>query len=431
MTKITAKLILLIGGLGAVIYGFPGYLNNEAALQLGQARTGHYDDVVPPLMARYWHLTDQLYHGQLPLLILQIALVLWGAYGLIATRFTERASAIAAVLLLWFPPVLAPMSIVCKEAQMAGWLLAGTMLMLRPSARARVGGLVMLVVACAVCHAAVWAVIPLVVMIVRSAAVRGFARTMLVSLVLIVAITMIARAVDAFYTDRETHTWERIVVSHDIAGTLCYSPHHTDDETAKLLAGLDLQKDIAIQGRFCNGWSPRHPLTSNPEISVFDLSPRASDFAARTAVLHRLVRTYPASYATQRWKVIQELVGLGRTPPDDTVIQTYWGNEEQGHHLFVDAKPSQLQHWLGGWIAAWGTTALFRPWAYFLIAFAMLLFAAWKRDGMVAAFAASGLIGELTVAMTSVEAQFRFSHWLIASTCLAVIFVLGRSRWRG
>lgn len=431
MNRITARLILVIGGLGAVIYGFPGYLNNESALQLGQARTGHYDDAVPPLMARYWHFTDQLYHGQLPMLLLQIALFLWGAHGLLATRFTPRASAFAAVALLWFFPVLAPMALVCKEAQMAGWLLAGTMLMLRPSARARTGGLVMLIVGCGVCGAAEWASVPLVILVVRYTGIRGFVRTVMLSALLVAGVIGIAHVIDRHYTDRAVHPWERMTASHDIAGTLCYAPHMTDAQLEALLAGLDLQKHEAIQGRFCNGWSPRHPLTTNPETSIFDLAPTNADLAARGAIRWRLIRQFPAAFATQRWKVVQELVGRGRVPPDDAAIQTYWGNEEQGHHLFVDAKPSLVQHWLGGWIAAWATTMWFRPWVYVLVGGVVLVFGVIRRDSLVTAFAASGLLAELHATLACGDAQYRYSHWLIACTALAVVLVLGRSRWRG
>lgn len=431
MNRITARSILVIGGLGAVIYGFPGYLNNESALQLGQARTGHYDDAVPPLMARYWHFTDQLYHGQLPMLLLQIALLLWGARGLLATRFSPRASAIAAVALLWFFPVLAPMVLVCKEAQMAGWLLAGTMLMLRPSARARTGGLVMLIVGSGVCGSAAWAIAPLVILVVRNAAIRGFLRTVMLSVLLVAGVIGISHVIDRHYTDRAVHPWERATASHDLAGTLCYAPHMTDSQVESLLAGLALQKHEAIQGRFCNGWSPRHPLTNNPETSIFDLAPTNSDLAARGELRWRLIRRFPGAFATQRWKVMQELVGLGRVPPDDAVIQTYWGTEAQGHRLFTDAKPSNLQHWIGGWVAAWATTMWFRPWVYFVVGLVVLGIGVARRDGLVTAIAASGLLSELHVALNAVDAQYRFSSWSIICTALAVLLVLGRLRWRG
>ncbi|HEY0254347.1 MAG TPA: hypothetical protein VGC41_22620, partial [Kofleriaceae bacterium] len=165
MKWLSPRNILAVGTLGALAYAFPGYMNFDSGGQLAQARAGHYDDWHPPVLARYWRITDQIFHGPLPLLVLQLALFTWGAYGILRMRFSPRASAFATLALLWFPPLLAPMAAVWKDAQMAGWLLAGTMLMLRPSARARLGGAVLLVIGCAVRDNAMAALPPLMLLV--------------------------------------------------------------------------------------------------------------------------------------------------------------------------------------------------------------------------------------------------------------------------
>src|SRR3954463_7774096 len=79
--RISPAAILIAGTAVAVVYGFPGYMNFDSAEQLRQARNGVYDDWHPPMMARYWHFSEKLMAGPLPLLLLQVALFMWGLHG--------------------------------------------------------------------------------------------------------------------------------------------------------------------------------------------------------------------------------------------------------------------------------------------------------------------------------------------------------------
>jgi hypothetical protein len=77
-----------------------------------------------------------------------------------------------------------------------------------------------------------------------------------------------------------------------------------------------------------------------------------------------------------------------------------------------------------------GRTVLFRPWLYALLG-AIALGFAW-RVVELRALAASGLVLELTLAVTATTPEYRNSHWLVAAVTvvLATVLVRRRVEWR-
>ncbi len=73
-------------------------------------------------------------------------------------------------------------------------------------------------------------------------------------------------------------------------------------------------------------------------------------------------------------------------------------------------------------VDASANTLVFRPYLYFAIA-ALLLPLAWRqRDAF--ALLASGLIYELTLLPFAPSAEYRYSHWMIVCTVLAVVILV-------
>lgn len=429
LDRITPRSILWVGALGTIAYGYPGYMNFDSNGQLEQARTGLYDDWHPPFMARYWRITDQIVHGPLPLFILQTALMLWGAYGILKIRFTPRMSAIGSVALTWFPPVLAVMGAVWKDAQMAGWLLAGTMLMLRPSARARVGGALLLVCGCAIRDNAIAALPPLMLLIVGYAGVRGFWKIVGIGIVMFALVAFGSMRLNKHYTDGRAYAWWKANAIHDIAGTMCFAPPISDDRAHELLAGIPLRRNEGIQAQLCHQYNPRwwFPLSFGGDQALFVVTPDQADMDARKAAYFRLARTYPVAFAKHRWNVTRELLGLGEKVPDEPVIQTFAGTPDQAREDRTEASLSKVQRVLGREFVkmAQPNKLWFRPWAYMLIGLAMLGYAIVKRDGLVAAIVGSGVLYEASFAVGAAGAPYRYSHWMIAMCCLAVLIVFG------
>jgi len=145
-----------------VIYGFPGYMSSDSVLQLTEARSGHFTDGNPPLMAAEWWLLDRIISGPLLMLLLQGALLLGGLYVLFRHLTTDKAAAWIAGTIFVFPPVLVTMAVIWKDSQMAAYLVAGTAALIQPRLRTRIIGIALLIAACSLRHNAVAAVIPLI-----------------------------------------------------------------------------------------------------------------------------------------------------------------------------------------------------------------------------------------------------------------------------
>jgi hypothetical protein len=73
-------------------------------------------------------------------------------------------------------------------------------------------------------------------------------------------------------------------------------------------------------------------------------------------------------------------------------------------------------------------TPVFEPWIYLAISLLLLPLARRQRD--VLALLCSGLVLESTLVLLAPSADYRYSHWMVITTCLAVIVLTAR-RARG
>ena len=96
------------------------------------------------------------------MLVIQTVTFLLGVNGILRRTLAPLAAAITSVCVLLFFPVFAPMAVVWKDSQMAGYLLAGIACMLSPKRGWRVVGCVLLVLATAQRYNALAATLPLV-----------------------------------------------------------------------------------------------------------------------------------------------------------------------------------------------------------------------------------------------------------------------------
>ena len=177
--------ILLAAGLvlAAVLVFWPGIATYDSVVQYAQPLSGRYDDWHPPVMARLWSLTLHWISGAGPLLALQMAGYGLGL-GLIAGRMRRLGrprAALAVMLIGLWPPFLGWQAVVLKDAQMLGALLAAVGLIVaapgRPSTwqrRVAIGAAaVLLIYALLVRANAVFAVAPLVAMLVPLRSARS------------------------------------------------------------------------------------------------------------------------------------------------------------------------------------------------------------------------------------------------------------------
>jgi len=133
--------ILAAGWVVAVVYAFPGMMTMDSIDQLTEARTGFYTDGHPPAMAALWRIVDTILAGPFGMLVLQTVAFVAGLYLLLRRAMRPRRAAVAASLLLVFPPILAPMAVIWKDCIMAGFLVLGTACLLAGCRWVRVLGL--------------------------------------------------------------------------------------------------------------------------------------------------------------------------------------------------------------------------------------------------------------------------------------------------
>ncbi|MEO6772598.1 MAG: hypothetical protein ABI467_06195 [Kofleriaceae bacterium] len=423
---------LVASGLVTVMYAFPGHLNYDGSLQLQQARVNRYQDWHPPVMARYWRVLDQLVAGPLLMLLLQTALFLWGVYGLARRRFSPRTSAQIAAVLLLFPPVLTPMAAVWKDTQMAGFILAGIYLMLGDGWRRRSAGIAMLVLAAAVRDNGLAALPGLLLVVVAVWTPIAWWKRVALAAGLTIAIGGVAVLANVATTDTRSYAWFHTAAIYDIAGTMCHSAPMTDDEVRTELAGIVMRQPKDLWANLCASHNPLNwiPLVygATPPFTE-EAGPAERD--ARRAAWLRVIREHPGAYFRHRMQVMQLILGLAGETPEQPVIQTVAGTNDQIRALKLGTETSKFQRVIGRKLEKLANTnkMLFRPWVYVLLGLAMFGYAAVRRDGLIAGILTSGFLYEASYIVGAPGAGYRYSHWLIICVVLAMLMIFVE-RWR-
>ena len=106
----------------------PGFAMYDTLIQYQQVLSGRYDDWHPPAMARLWAALRWIAPGQAPLFVVQVTLY-WLGFALLAAALARNGRLRAAALLgaiALLPPFLGWQVVVLKDAQMIGALLAVT-----------------------------------------------------------------------------------------------------------------------------------------------------------------------------------------------------------------------------------------------------------------------------------------------------------------
>ncbi|MCW5807242.1 MAG: hypothetical protein KIT31_33100, partial [Deltaproteobacteria bacterium] len=140
--------------------------------------------------------------------------------------------------------------------------------------------------------------------------------------------------------------------------------------------------------------------------------------AAVREVRARLVGAHRGAYAAYRAEVfcrIERLCNRG----EGSAAYIWLHDAGAVRH---DASPSGLQRLLQWCMGKLAATWLFLPWLYLALALALLPMA--RRDGAIAALLASGIAGELALAVAGHDANFRHAIWLVAATALGALLLV-------
>lgn len=422
------RTILVAGFTFFLLYAYPGLMSSDSVHQLHEARTHVYSNAHPPFMSAEWTILDGIVTGPLLMVMLQGALFLGGAFGLARQVLAPRAAAIAAVAVLLFPPVFATMAVVWKDSQMAAYFVAGTALVLSPTRRTRLLGLVLLSAGCAVRHNGFAAAVPLVgLLFVWNPAWAGW-RRYVASGCAAIAVVGLAMGVNRALTVDKAFLTPAYM---DIVGILAHCDDRSDEDLRHVLRDTGLLVTTNIQATAREKYDPRNSyhITKSAD-PMFDDEPGPVQQRNLDRAWRELVRSEWRAYLAHRTAMYKELLGLsdrGLWAP------AYFGFTEFADHpdyIEHDAVPSTLQvevHAKLLWLAS--ETPLFKPYMYALLALVFLV--ALARQRLAVALLVSGLLYELSFFPTAGTPDCRYSHWMITCTVLAGLVIVVHRIERG
>jgi hypothetical protein len=435
-------IVVGIAWLIVIVYAFPGQLTQDSFDHLREAREGRYTDLHPPLISALWRIVDRIVHGQFGMLVIQTLPLAAGLYAVLRRTFSARGAAWAAAAVLLFPPVMLPMAVIWKDSLMAGLLMLGFGGLLSPRRAARLWGLVALCAATSVRYNAFAATLPLVVLVFEWRPGLPRLRRYAIAFAAWLAITLAAFGGSAALTDQEMHVWHSSLAVHDICGTLAHLDADLPDaELRELFAGTELLVDRDLHGAIRRVYSPRdyqpilkvsareHPPLWDLPINFYTPAPEAQRDAISRA-WRRVLADHPGAYLEHRLAVFAEALYLGGRRPAP-VARREFQFPDYARSLGLPTGWSKGQQRATRWMVALGaSTPLFVPWLYLAVALALLPLA--RRSADLAALVVSGVLMELTLLPLAASPDYRYSHWMIVCTVIAVISLTARrARGRG
>ncbi|MEP6859975.1 MAG: hypothetical protein ABJE66_05105 [Deltaproteobacteria bacterium] len=410
-----------------VIYGFPGYMSNDSMVQLTEARSGHFSDGNPPLMAAEWWLLDRIISGPVLMLLLQGALMLGGLYVLFRRLVIDKTAAWIAGAIFVFPPVMVTMAVIWKDSQMAAYLVAGAAALIQPRLRTRLIGVALLVAACSLRHNAVAAVAPLIAVLFEWRQGMRWTKRLAIVGALAVVVGLAGFGITRFLAGKHVRLTP---MYNDIVGVIAYTDHRTDADLREVLRGVPLAIDKYYQPQaellvgMNHGW-----LVMNGPDPFFVPPKNEEQWDATVRAWKELVFDDPHAYFLFHTYQLSRLLHW----PDDDLPGAVWNLfvEAQEQTAWVDhtATYSRAQLVLG-FDLFYGldrNTSLFHPWIYAVLA---LLLIPLCRTGLPFALFTSGLLYELSFFPVGVEPEYRYSHWMVLATAIGacVLFIQRRNR---
>jgi len=405
---------------------WPGVAMFDTIGQFSQVLAGAYDDWHPPIMARLWAALHPLGPGGTPMLVVQAA-AYWLGLGLIAGALARDArvrAGWAMIVLGALPLFVAWQSVILKDAQMLGALVLAVGIV----ARARLGGRrlsapalvavgVLLAYAALVRTNAVFAVVPLGVMLLpgrRRLTYRAGAVAVLTLAVLAVSPTINHRLFGA-----EPTSVGNTLPLFDLAGIA----HFAGDDGV-----LSPDERALIVARHCYQpffWDPIGSPSRCGAISVRfeDAPPGLLKRGWVSAILR-----HPAGYArhrlahlnaTERWLVPAEWTSAA--PPA--------GSERNTIGLGAPGRVARPIVTAAGWMA---TSPLGWPIMWVVVAGGVAAIALGTartaiRD-LALALAVSALALEASFAVVSIASDLRYHLWPMLASALAAILIASEGR---
>ncbi|CAN5588717.1 hypothetical protein BH11MYX1_BH11MYX1_22100 [soil metagenome] len=417
---LTPRRILAIAIVGVLLYAYPGIVSYDSIDQLDQARRWDLGDWHPPAMAALWRGFELVVGGPFGMLLAQTTGLVLGAFWILRDRLSPHGAALGALAIAWFPPILTVTGVIWKDGQMAGYLMLGIAALLSPRPRVRWLGVLAIFVASAVRHNAPAATLAPLVLLWRPDLPR--VRRVATGLAIWVAVTAGSLATSALLTSRAQHPFPRAAAPLDINGIVRFAPPLSDAELRGYLAGVPVKPDHDLQASLAAKYEPRgnnlyfehDPPLTEPQ--------NPTEYAAEMRAWRRLVVAYPVAFLHHRWEMFARAIQLGHASvPPLTQTFSYIGTPELDHQLGVAGEPSLVQRGWFWWVRHCGAI-WYAPVIYLAVSFVLLGFA--RRDRLALALILSGLGYELSVFLLAAAVDYRYQHYLMITTLLALALVI-------
>ncbi len=414
-----------------VLYAYPGIMTMDSFDQLREGRAWSFTDAHPPAMAALWGLIDRVHAGPVGMLLLQTGTFTAGLYLVLRRVMTPTRAALATCALLLFPPVFAPIAVIWKDCQMAGFMMLGLAWLLDDRPRMRLGGLALLALATAMRYMALAATFPLVFLLFEWRPALHWLKRYAIATGAWLAITAAAMGANSLLADRNLHLWHSTMAFQDIAGVLAFVDEEIPDSE---LGPLLEPTGVRVHARYHAAIRAAYVSYDFQDLVLGDRRLWDVDWtvampeARRDAVgraWSTLIRTHLGAYARYRLENFGEALGVNRKFAGATVI-----THRSQYPGMLDYMGLSKGSWRVQEIAAryptWMAkrTRLFRPHVYALLALALLALAlAVERRRDVIAILASGLCLELSMLPLTATPDYRYSHWMVVTTLLAAILL--------
>ena len=437
--RVVPGAILALGWLVGFVYAYPGLVTMDSMDQLSEARAGVYTDGHPPAMAAMWRFVDFVIPGTLGILILQTLAFVVGMYLILRRALSPRRAAVVTALLFLFPPILAPMAVIWKDCIMAGFFLLGIGLLFQERKAWKIAALLALFIATLVRYNAPAATLPLVVMLFAWPGLAGWRRYAAAAGAWI-GITAIAFTLNTALTDRKMYIWQSSLAVLDIVGTLGNVDEDIPDaDLRELFAGTQMlvDKDIHATIRREYELCQQYGMDFEPLIAgnghLWDLpifgdkpAPEAQrDAIAR--VFWQVVKAHPGAYLEHRFTTMRMVLGITTRPPGLMVMTSKAQYEAYMTRLGLVKHSFWAQRFLQARVV-WAAkkTPIFTPWIYLAVTLILLPLAIRGRQWDVFALLLSGLLLEGTLFPLAPTPDYRYSHWMVICTMIAVAMVTAR-----
>ncbi len=411
------------GWLVFLLTTFPGFLRADSADQLVDSRVGEFTDWHSPMLTLVWRIVGVVVSGPAGMLVLQSLLLVGGAYHLLRRVMSPMAAAWTTVGLLLFPPVLATSAVICAEAQVASFLLAGTAALLADRRGVRIAGLVLMIIACGMRAGVAIAALPLILATFRWGADERRWRRVGIALAAWLAVALLAAGTVRLVVDHRSERKELALAMFDIIGTLRFATDVDDAQALRDLEGVHLATQTGIQ-HTAQQLDGKPSRAAAGEGRLFEPPQTDDERDALFAARRSLAMHEPGSYLHHRLRHLFRLLGLKRPPswtPAYTKIIPTRSHVEPLQHA---ERHSLLQSLLLAPVQWTSKTLLFRPVIFFVLALLLLPFALLRRQHIAAVLIVSAITHELALSIVTTTAGYTDSHWMIVATLVAAALLI-------